>query len=121
MSFSYAPESAFGLQAALAMSSEALKLFNDIPALVGYTSLALLLMNIGFVKSVCEFILKFSYEFFLVHILVIHTLFYFVKPQGVVYQCLLGFISLMLSLIAGYFYSMFVDRVIYRKKVSKTN
>lgn len=105
-----------GLQAGLALGSGALKVFNDIPALFGYSSLAIVLMNIRFVKKVCKFISKFSYEFFLVHMLVITTIFHFVNPQGLVSQCATGLIALLLALLVGYGYNRFVNGVIYRKK-----
>lgn len=105
-----------GMQAGFAMTSDALKLFNDIPALLGYSSLALALMNIGFIKLLCKLISKFSYEFFLVHILVIETVFNFIKPEGLLYQCIIGLVALLLSLIVGFGYNKFISNVIHRKK-----
>ncbi len=60
----------FGLQAFMFVLSEKLKIFNDIPALIGYTSFALLLMAIPLIKSSALLLSKISYEYFLVHILI---------------------------------------------------
>ena len=48
------------------------KLYNDIPSLVGYTSFALILYKLGIsqINNLFVFTNKFSYEWYLVHILV---------------------------------------------------
>ena len=84
-----------GLQAGLALFSDTLKIFNDIPGLMGYTSLALLLSNIPIVKNLCVRISTFSYELFLVHMLVFETVFHLANPQGLGTESLWGFICLV--------------------------
>ena len=73
-----------GLQAGLAMYSDKFKLFNDIPALFGYSALSLLLMNIKLIKKVCVIISKFSYELFLIHILVFKTVFQIIQFNSLI-------------------------------------
>ena len=93
-----------GLQAVMAVLSDSFKVLNDIPALIGYTSLALLLSSIPFIKYFCYKISAFSYEYFLVHILVFTVVFHVVKPQGILMQCVIGCISIILALVLAYFY-----------------
>ena len=99
------------LQAGMAMFSDMLKLFNDIPALLGYGALALLLMNIKLVKSICETISKFSSELFLVHILVFKTVFKFVDFSGFIEQSAVGVVAFIIAIICAYIYSKLIKRV----------
>ena len=57
------------IQAGMAMTSGALKVLNDIPALLGYTALALLLMNVSLIDKVATWLSTISYEYYLVHII----------------------------------------------------
>lgn len=93
-----------GLQAALAMQSEVFKLFNDIPALIGYMSLSLLLMKIPPVLYVANKLSVFSYELFLIHMLIFRTGFYFVQPKSLFSQCFAGCLFLSISIVISYFY-----------------
>lgn len=93
-----------GLQAGLALFSDALKSFNDIPGLIGYGSLALLLSNIPFVEKLCTKVSSFSYELFLVHMLVFETGFHFVKPQGLMMESLWGCTVLAAAMIFACIY-----------------
>ena len=104
-----------GLMGGMAILSDKLKLFNDIPALFGYMALALLLINIGFIRSICRFISQFSYEFYLVHIVVIESILHFVKPQGLVIQLVTGVVSLIFAMIVGLYYNKFLNAVIFKK------
>lgn len=56
------------------------KLYNDIPSLIGYTSLALIMYKIGITRINTFFCHtnKFSYEWYLVHVLVFHVVKHFV-------------------------------------------
>ena len=100
-----------GMQAGMAFFSESLKVFNDVPALLGYTSLALLLMNIPVIKKVGLVLSEFSYEFFLVHMLIFSSVFYFVKPQGIVRQMVIGVVALVLALGISYIYKKQMQRL----------
>lgn len=94
-----------GLQSIMALFSDALKVFNDIPALVGYLSLALLLSNIPTVNKLCHKLSVFSYEYYLVHTLLFGAAFYFLKPEGFLMQCAVGLIAMIIALGAAFFYN----------------
>jgi hypothetical protein len=100
-----------GLQAGLAMFSDVLKVFNDIPALIGYASLALWLSNIPFVKKLCSKLSAFSYEYFLVHMLMFITIFHLVKPQGLLMECLLGVVSMIAALTLAFYYHAVLKKI----------
>lgn len=100
-----------GLQAGLAMVSDVLKIFNDIPALIGYASLALWLSNISLVKKLCSKLSAFSYEYFLTHMLMFTTVFYLVKPQGLLMECLLGGLSMIVALALALGYHVALKKI----------
>lgn len=60
------------MSAFMAWNGEILKLYNDIPSLVGYLSVALLIYKIGVkvVNRFFEWANSFSYELYLLHSLV---------------------------------------------------
>ncbi len=103
-----------GLQAVMAVSSEALKIFNDIPALLGYTALALLLMNIPVIRSSGIRLSAISYELYLVHILIFETAMHFINPQGLVPEIIFGILALSAAVIAAYWYSRFLRIPLFR-------
>jgi len=90
-----------GLQASMALFSEYLKIFNDIPALLGYASLALLLLRIPLIQKACRAVSVFSYEFYLLHILVIATVFYAASPNGLLQEAGIGILALLATLGAA--------------------
>ncbi len=92
------------LQLVMALSSESLKLFNDIPALVGYISLALLVMKFDFIRQICIKISDFSFEFYLVHIIVFSSVFHFIRPYGIEIQFPGAILAFVLAVIIGYLY-----------------
>ena len=106
-----------GLQAILATSSESLRLFNDIPAVLGYSALAMLFMEIDSVEAIFQYISGFSYELFLVHILVIETIFQFIKPQGLVNQVYVGTLALFLAMFVAYFYHKVILDWMYKQRM----
>lgn len=71
------------------------KLYNDIPSLVGYMSLALIIYKVGIkpLNRLLEWTNRFSYEWYLVHMLVFDIIFYYIghnAPIAVVFVlCLL--------------------------------
>ncbi len=105
-----------GIQSVMALSSETLKLFNDIPGLIGYLSLALLFMNIPIFKFMINKLSIFSYEFYLIHMLIFGTLFYLININNLIVQCFIGIISLIISVIISIIYNKFVNKIIYNKK-----
>lgn len=99
------------LQAGFALFSDVLRVFNDIPALLGYTCLALLLCRIPLVKKLCLQLSVISYECFLIHILVFFTTFYFIRPQGLLMECLSACLSLVIVLVLAYCYRLLIKRI----------
>ena len=71
------------------------KLYNDIPSLVGYMSLALVIYKVGIkpLNRLLEWTNRFSYEWYLVHMFVFDIIFYCIghnAPIVVVFMlCLL--------------------------------
>jgi len=109
-----------GLQALMVLYLDNLKAFNDIPALIGYSSLALLLSNISIVKNICNKLSVFSYEYYLVHMLVFGAVFRAINPTGLCMQCVVGCIAMVIALAAAYMYSKIIKLLNSRKKQSKT-
>lgn len=56
------------------------KLYNDIPSLMGYMSLALIIYKVGIkpLNRLLEWTNRFSYEWYLVHMLVFDIIFYYI-------------------------------------------
>lgn len=102
-----------GLQAVMTLKPQ-FKVFNDIPAFLGYGSMAVLIFKILFVRKICIFINKFSYELYLVHILVVNTFFYFIKVENTAICLGLILLAFVTSLILSYFYSVFVKKYILK-------
>jgi peptidoglycan/LPS O-acetylase OafA/YrhL len=103
-----------GLQAGLAMYLDKFKLFNDIPALFGYSALSLLLMNIKLIKKVCVIISKFSYELFLIHILVFKTVFQIIQFNSLTMQIIEALIAFILSLICAFIYNRLINNSLFK-------
>ena len=94
-----------GLSALAVFAGKVFTIFNDIPALLGYGALALFIYYLAFLNKTILFISKFSYEWYLVHILVFSTVFRI--PAGLLAgQCILGCIALILSVLTAWGYSM---------------
>ncbi len=91
-----------GLQAFMGMKSEALKVFYDIPALIGYTCLALLVMMVPLLKRCGEWLSKISYEFYLIHILVFASILHFAPADSLLMQAILGLIEIVVALIMAF-------------------
>lgn len=79
------------------------KLFNDIPALIGYSSLAiwLYLLNIGWVNKFFLFTGKISYSVYLLHILIYQTL--YVEFRTISAPLLIASSLLLTYLFSNYF------------------
>ena len=69
------------LAISLAWNEGILKLYNDIPSLMGYLSLMLMIykLGIGTENRLFEWASTFSYELYLVHSLVFAVMAYFLK------------------------------------------
>ncbi|MQB75669.1 acyltransferase family protein [Limosilactobacillus reuteri] len=103
------------LQAIMAFSSDKLKIFNDIPALIGYSSLALLLLEIKIIRKTCKSFSSYSYEFYLVHILIFITAYHFFIAPTLFLQILFGMIVFTISLITAFIYHKILVNFIYGK------
>lgn len=87
------------LMGIMAFNSNILKLFNDIPALIGYLFLALLASDIKFIKQAFLKLSKISYELYLIHILLFELVFYCMKPNTLLSQLLVGVFSLGIAVL----------------------
>ena len=94
-----------GLSAVAVYGGKVLTVFNDIPALFGYGALALFIYYLKFLNKGILFISKFSYEWYLVHNLVLFTA-YRIPAGSLVSQCLVGFAALIMSVFVAWGYSM---------------
>lgn len=97
-----------GLTGLMAWNGGILKLYNDIPSLMGYLSILLIVYKIGF-KWVNKFFCwasGFGYELYLVHSLVFVITAFCLKD--IVPTYLLLAISLLLAYAVGYGYSCFL-------------
>ena len=90
-----------GLSAFMAWNGGLLKLYNDIPSLVGYLSVALLIckIGIGIINRFFEWTNSFSYELYLVHSLV------FVIMTALLTSLVPASIILTISLVAAYVFA----------------
>ena len=103
-----------GIQAFMAMKSETLKVFNDIPALIGYTSLALLLMMVPIIKKCAEWLSKISYEYFLIHILIFTSILHFAPKDSLIIQGIFGVIGIAIAITVAFFYHKLVNEITKR-------
>lgn len=104
-----------GLSAFMAWNGGLLKLYNDIPSLIGYLSVALLIYKIG-VKVVNRFFVwanGFSYELYLVHSLVYAMVAYMVV--GKIPFVLMMLISFVAAYVVAYVYRLLTKRIIIVK------
>jgi len=91
-----------------------LKMFNDVPSLFGYLSVALIIYKLKFVNSFFVFTSKFSYEWYLVHILVFECIVYVMSLFASDIMCCQLFVwigQLIMSYIIGYIYNVFITKL----------
>lgn len=95
-----------GLTGLMAWNGGILKLYNDIPSLIGYLSLILLIYKIGIsaVNRFFEWASGFSYELYLVHSLTFAVMAYFLK------DALPLAVLLIVSLVTAYAVGCGYDR-----------
>lgn len=101
------------LTALLAKQSNYLKSFNDIPSLIGYLSLALLFSKSKIINNLFLKLSFFSYELYLIHILVFITVFHFVHINSFIIQLLIAGISLVVAIILSYLYNSIIKQKIF--------
>ena len=91
-----------------ALKGGILRTFNDVPALIGYSSVAMLLFltNNNWINRVVYFFSKISYELYLVHILVFECVFRLV-PLGGNERYLLAIVAFILGAITAMLYKYF--------------
>ena len=94
-----------------------LKLYNDIPSLVGYLSLALLLYSFGmkWINRFFTYTNRFSYEWYLIHILVFVCVFHF---WGRNYP--MTVVAFILSYVLAILYNRVLKLVFYDRKNKDT-
>ncbi|HET6252721.1 MAG TPA: acyltransferase [Puia sp.] len=96
------------------------RLLNDVPALVGYTGLSILLyrLRISWVNRFLLYTATFSYALFLVHILVLQLVLLMLSRLGIPFSWGMGLGTLALCLFAGYWADKFfewTDRLLFRR------
>ena len=99
------------LEGLIAIKVPSLKAFNDIPNFFGYTALALLCYVLlgSATERVWKPICKYSYEWYLVHILVFETVF-LITPIGLSKQIIVGLVALILSYIVAMLYWKIIQK-----------
>lgn len=87
-------------------------IFNDIPAVLGYGTLALLIYSFDFkvFVAITRFISGISYELYLIHVLVFECTFYLI-PAGKIGQYFIGMVALLLSFFMAYVYHQIIKRI----------
>jgi peptidoglycan/LPS O-acetylase OafA/YrhL len=97
------------------------RLLNDVPALVGYTALSILLYRFQ-LRPINDFVLftaRISYPLFLVHILILQLLLLVSDWYGIRFSWIMGILTLLLCLLAAYWLEKFfnkVDRVLFARE-----
>lgn len=96
-----------GLQFAMSLQNGNLKLFNDIPAFIGYISLALLLSKCSIIYEIARRVSFYSYELFLVHVLIYSSVLHFIGNRGYFIRLGCGAFAFIISFVVGYYYKKF--------------
>jgi len=94
------------------------RLLNDVPALIGYTCLSLLLYrcSVGFLNSFVLFTAKISYPLYLVHVLILLLVFQVIHYYGGTFSWPLAMVTFLLCLLAAYWLDIFfrwVDKLLF--------
>lgn len=90
------------------------RVFNDVPSLLGYGGIALLIYSLNVFDVAKKILLKlsnFSYEWYLLHMLVFTTIFHFFNTNSILFQIVIGCIAFILSLLFSYGYHILIGRV----------
>jgi peptidoglycan/LPS O-acetylase OafA/YrhL len=85
------------------------RLLNDIPALIGYTCLSILLYrcSLAWLNSFVLFTAKISYPLYLVHILILLLVIYGLNYYGRVFSWPMAIMTLLLCLLVAYWLEKF--------------
>lgn len=96
------------LEGLIAIKVPILKAFNDIPNFFGYTALALLCYVLlgSATEKIWKPICRYSYEWYLVHILVFETIF-LLKPTILIEQVIIGLVGTVISYFVAKLYFSF--------------
>ena len=88
------------------------RLYNDIPSLIGYTSLALIVYKVGIgpLNRFFSYTNRFSYEWYLVHILVFQVL------MSVTRDKIVPSVEIVLCLLLSYVVAMGYARFFVKKR-----
>lgn len=110
------PASMIGLASTIVavLAGGVFKVFNDVTSLIGYGGIALIIFMMIWTEPVKKLFLKisnFSYEWYLVHILVFSYVFYISSPAGLMAQLFVGLAAFVLSIIVAYGYSRMIKVV----------
>ena len=99
-----------GLSGLMAWNGGAFKLYNDIPSLVGYISLALFIYKFAIpcINKLFSYTNRISYEWYLVHMLVYAILKYVLN--GCLPVCFEVFACLLVSYGIAYLYNIFLKK-----------
>lgn len=99
------------------LSGGVFRLFNDIPTVIGYGSLAILIysFNNKFINNFIIKISKISYELYLVHILVFSIIFN--SNITFINKYILGIISILISILIAKIYNCLFTLLLTKKNV----
>lgn len=88
------------------------KLYNDVPSLIGYLFVLLIIykLQIKFINAVFRFSNRISYEWYLVHMLVFGCTFYCLRKLGA-FDLVIAVVSLILSYLIAYLYHLALKKV----------
>lgn len=88
------------------------KLYNDVPSMMGYLSVLLIIykLKIKFINNVFIFTNKISYEWYFVHILVFSCTSYYMHQFGMS-TVIIAIISLVLSYFIAFLYHLILKRI----------
>lgn len=75
-----------------------LKLFNDIPAFIGFCSLCLLFMKNKYANNIGIYVGKISFEIYLIHCLIYSIVFFYI-PRNLTFQLIAGIIAYVFSMM----------------------
>ena len=97
----------------MALSADALKTFNDIFSVFGFGCLVIFIysLGIGWFNRLMLWFSKISYEWFLVHILLITVIFEIADPQTLGSSIIAALVALPITIAAAYFYNKAISLV----------
>ena len=106
-----------GISAYMAWNGGVLKLYNDIPSLFGYLSVALIIYKtkVWFVNRFFEWTSGFSYELYLIHMLV-YTISAFMMNLYVPIAIRLT-ISFLFAYLVSWVYKKIINELIFKLKI----